>query len=78
MLIHQHMHTSEKMADAFSQPGLLVSLSEMSDRNRSCQPGGITLHSDVSPGPTTWQTPFLRRSEVPTPLKSSKYQQSCS
>ena len=61
MLNHQHMHTSEKswkadrifreimaqMAGAFSQPGPLVRLLEMSDRNRTCQSGRVTPHPDV-------------------------------
>ena len=53
------------MAGAFSQPGLLVRLSEMSDRNPTCQPGRVTPHPDVYPGPTTWQTSFSGRSTVP-------------
>ena len=37
----------------------------MSDRNRTCQPGRVTLHPDVQPGPTTRQTPFSGRGDVP-------------
>ena len=54
-----------QMAGAFSQPGPLVRLSEMSDRNRTCQPGRVALHPDVQPGPTTRQTPFSGRDDVP-------------
>ena len=53
------------MAGAFSQPGPLVRLSEMSDRNRACQPGRVTPHSDVQPEPTTRQTLFSGRGAVP-------------
>ena len=53
------------MAGAFSQPGPLGRFSEMSDRNRACQPGRVTPHPDVQPGPTTRQTPFSGRSTVP-------------
>ena len=44
------------MAGAFSQPGLLVRLLEMSVRNRTYQPGRATPHPDVQPGLTTRQT----------------------
>ena len=54
-----------QMAGAFSQPGQLVRFSEMSDRNRTCQPGRVTPHPDVQPGPTTRQTPFSRQGNVP-------------
>ena len=54
-----------QMAGAFSQPGPFVRLSEMSDRNRTCQPGRVTLHLDVHPGPTTRKTPFSGRGDVP-------------
>ena len=37
----------------------------MSDKNRACQPGRVTLHPDVQPGPTTRQTTFSRRGDVP-------------
>ena len=53
------------MTGAFSQPGLLVSLSEMSDRNRICQPGRVTPHPDAQPGPNTWQIPFIGQGDVP-------------
>ena len=53
------------MASAFLQPRLLVRLSEMSDRNRTFQPGRVTPHLDVQPGPTTRQTPFSGRGDVP-------------
>ena len=53
------------MAGAFSQPGPLVRLAEMSDRNQTCQPVKATPRSDVQPGPTTRQTPFLGRDDVP-------------
>ena len=49
---------------AFSQPGPLLNLSEMSDRNRTCQPGKVTPHPDVQQEPTTWQTPFSGRGDV--------------
>ena len=54
-----------QLAGAFSQPGLLVRLSKMSDRNRTCQPGRATPHPDVQLGPTTRQTPFSGRGDVP-------------
>ena len=54
-----------QLAGVFSQPGLLVRLSEMSDRNRTCQPGRVTPHPYVQPGPTTRQTPFSGRGDVP-------------
>ena len=50
---------------AFSHPGPLVRLSEMSDRNRTCQPGRFTPHPDVQSGPTSRQTPFSGRGDVP-------------
>ena len=53
------------VADAFSQPGPLVPLSEMSDRNRTCQSGKVTSYPDVQPGHTTPQTPISRRGDVP-------------
>ena len=53
-----------QLAGAFSQPGSLVRLSEMSDRNQTCQPGRVTPHPDVQPGPTTRQTPFSGRGDV--------------
>ena len=53
-----------QLAGAFSQPGSLVRLSEMSDRNRTCQPGRVTPHPDVQPGPPTRQTPFSGRGDV--------------
>ena len=37
----------------------------MSDRNRICQPGRVTPHPNVPSGPTTWQTPFSGRDDVP-------------
>ena len=52
------------MAGAFSQPGSLVCLPEMSNRNQTCQPGKVTPHPDVQPGPTTRQTPFSGRGDV--------------
>ena len=52
------------MADAFSQPGRLVRLSERSDRNRTCQPGRVTPRPDVRPGPTARQTPFSGQDNV--------------
>ena len=55
------------MAGAFLQPGPLVRLSEMLDRNRTYQPGRVTPHPDVYPGPTTRQTPFSGRSTLPLP-----------
>ena len=54
-----------QLAGAFLQPGSLVHLSEMSDKNRTCQPGRVTPHSDVQPGPTTWQTRFSLWGDVP-------------
>ena len=54
-----------QMAGAFSQPGPLVRLSEMSDRDRTCQSGRVTHHPDVQSGPTTRQTPFSGRGDVP-------------
>ena len=54
-----------QLAGALSQPGSLVHFSEMSDKNRTCQPGRVTPHSDVHPGPTTRQTPFSGRGDVP-------------
>ena len=69
------------LAGAFSQPGSLVRLSEMSDRNRTYQHGRVTPHPDVQPGPTARQTPFSERGDVPrqsTPSTSSEGQQSCS
>ena len=54
-----------QMAGTFSQPGPLVHLSEMSERNRTCQPGRVIPHSDVQPGPTTRQTLFSGRGDVP-------------
>ena len=54
-----------EMAGAFSHPGLLVRLSEMSDRNQTCQPGRATPHSDVQPGLTTRQTTFSGHVNVP-------------
>ena len=53
------------MAGAFSQLGPLVRLSEMSDRNRTCQPGKVTSQPDIQPGSTTRQTPFSGRGDVP-------------
>ena len=53
------------MAGAFSQPRPLARLSEMSDRNRTCQPGRVIPHPDVQPGPTTRQTPFAEWGDVP-------------
>ena len=53
------------MAGAFSHPGPLLRLSEMSDRNRTCQPGTVTPHPDVQPGSTTRQTPISGRGDVP-------------
>ena len=53
------------MAGAFSQPWPLVRLSEMSDRNRTRQLGRATPHLDVQPRPTTRQTPFSKRGDVP-------------
>ena len=54
-----------QLAGAFSQPGSLVRLSETSDRNRTCQPGRVTPHPDIQPGPTTRQTPFSGWGDVP-------------
>ena len=54
-----------QMAGALSQPRSLVRYSEMSDRNRTCQPGKVTPCPDVQPGPTTWQTPFSGQGIVP-------------
>ena len=54
-----------QLAGAFSQPELLVSLSKMSDRNRTCRTGRVIPHPDVQPGPTTRQTPFSGRGDVP-------------
>ena len=54
-----------QLAGAFLQPGLLVRLSEMPDRNRICQPGRVTPHPNVQPWPTTRQTPFSGRGNVP-------------
>ena len=53
-----------QLAGAFLQPWSLALLSEMSDRNRTCQPGRVTPHLDVQPGPTTQQTPFSGRGDV--------------
>ena len=53
------------MAGAFSQPRPLVRLSGMLDKNRICQPGKVTPHPDVQPGPTARQTPFSGRGDVP-------------
>ena len=53
------------MAGAFSQSGPLLRLSEMLDRNRTCQLGRATLHPDVQPGPITRQTPFSGWGDVP-------------
>ena len=36
----------------------------ISGRNRTCQPGRITPHPDVQPGPTTRQTPFSGRGDA--------------
>ena len=47
-----------QLAGALWQPVSLVRLSEMSDRNRTCQPGRLTPHPDVQPVPTTRQTSF--------------------
>ena len=52
-----------QLAGAFSHPRSLLRLSEMSDRNRTCQPGRVTLHPDVQPGPTIRQTPFSGRGD---------------
>ena len=55
-----------QIAGAFSQPGPLVYLSEMSDKSRTCQPGRVIPHSDAHPAPTTTrQTPFSGRGDVP-------------
>ena len=54
-----------QLAGAFSQPGPLVRLSEMSDGNRTCQTRRVILHPDVQSGPTTRQTPFSGRGDVP-------------
>ena len=53
------------MAGAFSQPEPLERLSKMSDKNRTWQPGRVTPHFDVQPEPTTRQTPFSGRGDVP-------------
>ena len=37
----------------------------MSNRNQTCQPGRVTPHPDVQPGPTTRQTLFSGRGDVP-------------
>ena len=54
-----------QLAGAFLQPGSLVRLSELSDRNLTCQPGRATPHRDVQPGPTSRQTTFSGRGDVP-------------
>ena len=53
------------LAGTFSQPGSLVRLSEISDSNQTCQPGRVIPYPDVQPGPTTRQTPFSGRGNVP-------------
>ena len=35
------------------------------DRYRTCQPGKVTPHPDVQPGPTTWQTLFSGWGDMP-------------
>ena len=62
-----------QMAGAFSQPRPLVSLSEISDRNRTYQPGRITPHPDVQPGPTTRQTPFSGWGDVSLSKNTPKF-----
>ena len=37
----------------------------MSDRNRTCQPGRVIPQPDIQPGPTTRQTFFSGRGDVP-------------
>ena len=54
-----------QLAGVFSQPGSLVCLSKMSDRNRTCQSRRVTLHLDAQPGPTTRQSRFSGRGDVP-------------
>ena len=54
-----------QLAGAFSQPGSLVHLSEMSDKNQTCQTGRVTPHPNVQLGPTTRQTPIFGRGDVP-------------
>ena len=54
-----------QLAGAFLPPESLVRLSEMSERNRTCQPGRVTPHPDVQPEPTTRQTPSSGWGNVP-------------
>ena len=53
------------MVSAFWQPGLLVRLSEMSDRNQTCQLGKVTPYPNVQPGPTYQKMPFSGWGDVP-------------
>ena len=53
------------MTGAFSQPGPLVRLSELSDRNRTCQSGRVTPHPDVHPGSTTQKMTFSGQGDMP-------------
>ena len=68
-----------QLAGAFSQPGTLLRLSEISDRNRTCQPRRITPHPDVQPGPLLGKRFFQGGAMCPcqgTPSTSSECQQS--
>ena len=58
-------YIQDQMAGAFPQPGPLVRVSKISDRNRTCQSGRETPHLDVQPMPTTQQMPFSGRGNVP-------------
>ena len=53
-----------QMAGAFPQTGPLIRLSEMSDRNRICQPGRVTPHPDVQPKAYYRETLFSGRGDV--------------
>ena len=64
-MMHCILFILAQMAGAFSQPGPLVGLSEMSDRNRTCQPGRVIPHPDFQPVPTNRQAPFSERGDVP-------------
>ena len=70
-----------QMAGAFSQPGPLVRLSEMSNRNRTCQPGRATPPPMFSRGLQLGKRPFQGKTMCPcqgTLSTSSEGQQSCS
>ena len=62
-----------QLAGAFSQPGSLVCLSEMSDRNRTCQPGRVTPHTDVQPGLTTSENALFRAGQC-APVRAHRQQ----